>query len=222
MPIRINLLSEALAAEELRRRDPVKQAIFAGAFFVALSLVWFSSVRLTSVVKNIKLDQVKHEVAQHTNDYARALNSKKRNYDLQSRLDSLDQLVTNRFLQGNLLNALQQIYVTNVVLSHLRVDQRSATTPAVSARTNNGVLIPGHPATVTEHVLLTLGARDFSSNPGDQVERFKEALFQQDYFHLHLQTNGIRLSSLSGLQTPVDSKPHVVFGLECRFTDRNP
>ena len=48
MPIRINLLSEALAEEDLRRRDPVKRAIFIGVFLVALSLVWFSSTWLNT------------------------------------------------------------------------------------------------------------------------------------------------------------------------------
>ena len=36
MPIRINLLAEAIADEDLRRRDPVKRAIYGGAFVVAL------------------------------------------------------------------------------------------------------------------------------------------------------------------------------------------
>ena len=46
MPIRINLLAEAKAAEELRRHDPVKRVIFFGAFLVALALVWSSSLQL--------------------------------------------------------------------------------------------------------------------------------------------------------------------------------
>ena len=40
MSIRINLLAEAQIAEDLRRRDPVKRAIFAGAFLVVLALVY--------------------------------------------------------------------------------------------------------------------------------------------------------------------------------------
>jgi len=39
MPIRINLLAEAKAAEELRRHDPVKRVIFGGALAVALVFV---------------------------------------------------------------------------------------------------------------------------------------------------------------------------------------
>ena len=36
MPIRINLLAESLAEEDLRRRDPVKRAIIIGALLVAV------------------------------------------------------------------------------------------------------------------------------------------------------------------------------------------
>jgi len=222
MPIRINLLAEALAVEESRRRDPVKRAIFGGAFLVALSLVWFSSVYLTFVVEKQKLNQVDAEIQQHFNESTNVENNWKKVAELKSRMTSLDQLFTNRFLQGNLLNALQQTYVTNVVLNHLRVDQRCIAIPAVPAKTNNAGGTKARPASVAEHVVLTLGARDFSPNPGDQVEHFKDALFQQAYFHARLQTNGIRLSSLSGLQGLADAKPYVMFSLECRFTDQNP
>ena len=40
MPIRINLLAEQQAAEELRRRDPVKRAIWVAGFFVVVVVVW--------------------------------------------------------------------------------------------------------------------------------------------------------------------------------------
>jgi len=58
MPIRINLLAEALAEEDLRRRDPVKRAIFIGAFLVALSLVWFSSTWLESMLQKKSLSLI--------------------------------------------------------------------------------------------------------------------------------------------------------------------
>jgi hypothetical protein len=222
MAIRINLLAEALAAEDLRRRDPVKRALFGGAFFVALSLVWFSSIWLTFVVEKQKLNQIDAEIQQHTNDFAKVQNNLKKITDLQTRMDDLDQLAAARFLQGGLLNALQQTYVTNVQLSHLRVDQSCTATTAVPAKTNSFGVVPGRPPAVTEHVALTLDARDFSANPGDQVEHFKNTLLQQEYFNARLQTNGVRLSALSALQTPMDSKPYVIFSLECRFTDRNP
>ena len=46
MPLRINLLAEAQAAEELRRRNPVKRALWIGGFIVALILLWSSTLQV--------------------------------------------------------------------------------------------------------------------------------------------------------------------------------
>jgi hypothetical protein len=219
MPIRINLLSEALAEEELRRRDPVKRAIYGGAFAVVLSLVWFSSTSLEYMVESTRLSSVEGQIESHTNDYAQVQNNRKKIDDAQNRMRALDRLSGARFLQGNLLNALQQTYVPNVQLSRLRLDESCALTPAVAAKAG---ISPGRPASVTEHISLTLDAKDFSPNPGDQVQHYKDALIKQDYFNSCMGTNGIRLSGLSPIQTPPDTKPYVMFSLECRFADRTP
>ena len=50
MPIRINLLAEAQALEDLRRRDPVKRASWAGLLLVLLVLVWISSLQLKAMI----------------------------------------------------------------------------------------------------------------------------------------------------------------------------
>jgi hypothetical protein len=221
MPIRINLLAEALAAEDLRRRDPVKRAIFLGLFLVALSLVYYSSVWLEYMIEKKGLSQVQTEIQARTNDFAQVQSSLKKISETQHRIDALQQLSAARFLQGNLMNALQQTYVPNVQLNHLRVEQNYTATAAVAAKTNNFGVIPGHPPVVTEHVVLTLDAKDFSPNPGDQVNHFKDAILKQEYFKPSIDpTNGIRLSSLSSLLIPADSKPFVQFTLECRFLDR--
>ena len=78
MPIRINLLAEALAEEDLRRRDPVKRAIYGGALLVALSLVWFSSIWLTYVVEKQSLNRVEDAIQAHTNDYAQVQSNAKK------------------------------------------------------------------------------------------------------------------------------------------------
>jgi hypothetical protein len=221
MPIRINLLAEALAAEDLRRRDPVKRAIVVGVFLVALSLVYYSSVWLAYVIDKKGLNSVQTEIQARTNDYAQVQSSLKKISETQHRIDALQQLSAARFLQGNLMNALQQTYVPNVQLDHLRVQQDYTASAAIPAKTNNFGVIPGHPSVVTEHVVLTLDAKDFSPNPGDQVNHFKDAMIKQAYFKPGLDpTNGIRLASLSSLLVPADSKPFVQFTLECRFLDR--
>ena len=175
MPIRINLLSEALAEDDLRRRDPVKRAILGGAFLVALSLVWFSSIWLESMLDRQKLNQIQADIQMHTNDYALVQSNLKKIADVQKRMDALDQLSAARFLQGTLMNALQQTYVPNVQLNRFHIDQTYSATPAVPAKTNSFGVIAGHPPAVMEHVTMTIDAKDFSSNPGDQVNHFKDA-----------------------------------------------
>jgi hypothetical protein len=224
MPIRINLLAEALAEEDLRRRDPVKRAIFIGVFLVALSLVWFSSIWLEYMIEKKGLNQIETEIQVHTSDYTLVQNNLKKIADTQSRMDALDQLSAARFLQGNLLNALQQTYVPNVQLTRLKIDQSYSLTAAIPAKTNSFGVVPGRPPVITEHVMLTLDAKDFSPNPGDQVNHFKDALLRQDYFKPIIDpTSGIRLAGPpSALQTPPDSKPFVLFTLECRLLDKTP
>ena len=223
MPIRINLLAEALAEEELRRRDPVKRAIFVGAFLVVLSLVWFSSIWLTYFIYKQRLNTIQADIQSHSNDYAQVQNNLKKISETQKRMDDLNRLSATRLLQGNLLNALQQTYVPNVQLSRLRIDQTYTTLSALAAKTNGASVTAARPAATTEHAMLTLDAKDFSPNPGDQVNHFKDALLKQDFFKPLLDsTNGIRLSGLSALQAPGDSKPYVMFTLECRFLDKTP
>jgi hypothetical protein len=157
----------------------------------------------------------------HTNDYAQVQSNLKKIGEIKNRLEDLDKLTSARFLQGNLLNALQETYTPNVQLIRVRLDQNYTASAAVPARTNSLGVVAGRPPAVTQHVVLTMDAKDFSSNPGDQVNHFKDDLLKQDYFNHNLDaTNGVRLSGLSALQTPGDGKPFVMFTLECRFLDK--
>jgi hypothetical protein len=224
MPIRINLLAEAIAEEELRRRDPVKRAIYGGAFLVALSLVWFSSTWLEFMVDKQNLNRLEADIQEQTNNYALVQSNKKKIDEVQKRMNALDELQATRFLQGNLMNALQQMYVSNVALSRLHVDQSYTATPAIAPVTNNFGVVAGRPPQVTEHIALTLDARDSSPNPGgDQMNHFKDGITNQPYFKpLINPVNGVRLAGISPLQTPAESKPFVMFTLECHFTDKKP
>ena len=55
MPIRINLLAEAHAAEELRRKDPVKRGIYGAVVVVSCVLIWALTLQL-------KIMAAKHEL----------------------------------------------------------------------------------------------------------------------------------------------------------------
>jgi hypothetical protein len=221
MPIRINLLSEALAEEELRRRDPVKRCIFIGFFLVVLSLVWFSTIWLDYKLTQEKKAQVEIEIDSHTNEYSVFLKEKNKLLDSEHRLASLQQLNTNRFLQGNLLNALQHIYVPNVQLLRIRLNQSFVYKEGTPDKTNSYGVVHGVSPSSTEQVTLILDGKDSSPNL-DQMNRYKELLTKLDYFKSSLSsTNGVKLSNLSSPQSSVvDNKPFVLFTLECRFTDK--
>jgi hypothetical protein len=173
MPIRINLLAEALIAEDLRRRDPAKRVIFAGALLVALALVWSSSLLLKEVLAKKDLTLVQNEIQTRTNEYDRVLTSTKKIADSQTKLDDLKKLDAARFLQGNLLNALQQAATPGVQLTRLRVDQSYSYTEGTKSQTNDFGTVPGRPPVVAEKVTVTLDAKDSSANPGDQVNKCK-------------------------------------------------
>ncbi len=221
MPIRINLLADALAEEDLRRRDPVKRAIIVGSLLVAVVLVWFSSIWLETLLANKKLGALDAEIQTRTTEYANVLADQKKNTDMQKRLESLQKLSAARFLQGNLMDAFQKIYTPNVQVTRLRLDQSYSINLGSPGVTNKFGVVPGKPSFSTEHVLLILDAKDLSTNPGDQVNRYKDALVTQSFFKSALdRTNGVRLSNLSAPQSSLDSKPFVVFTLECNFSDK--
>lgn len=221
MPIRINLLNETLLAEDMRRRDPVKRSIFIGVFLVALSLVWFSSDWLEFKLTQQKKEQVDIEIASHTNEFAQVLVNQKIIADGQRRLNSLLQLNTNRFLMGTMLNALQQVYVPNVQLLRVRLDQSFAFKEGVPDKTNDFGVVRGRPGSSTQFAILTLDAKDKGANPGDQVNRYKEVLARQAYFKAELNpSNSVKLLTLSSPNVGVDGKAYVPFTLECRFSEK--
>lgn len=194
-----------MAAENLRRNDPVKRVAVLGVLLVAFSLVWYSKGWLQAKMSEQKLNQIQAQVKSHTNDFAIVQDALKRIEDTQHRLDSLNHLSEIRFLEGNLLNALQQVYVPNVQLTRIRVGQNVTSTPS-------------KPPVITEHITLSLDARDFSPNPGDQWRRFKDALENNSYLKERLEGDGFRLVTLSPVQTGVDGKLSVNFALECHLT----
>lgn len=220
MPIKINLLTEALAEEDLRRRDPVKQAAYLGGLLIVITLAWFSSSWLKFKLEQSNLDRLESQIQMHTNANAQVQADFKEIGETKRRLTALAELSTNRFLKGDLLNALQKIYVPNVQLNRLRLDQSYDYKAGTPAKKNGQVEVPGKPATSTQKTMLTLDARDSSSNPGDQVNHYKEALVASDYFSSRLEkNNAIRLSNLSPAQSTGKGKSFVLFTLECRFPD---
>ncbi len=223
MPIRINLLAEAQAQEDMRRRDPVKRAIWVGVFLVILVLAWSSSLQLKALVAKGDLGRVEAQLNSHTNEYTQVLQNQKALTDVEQRLVALSALATNRLLHGTILNALQQTATSDVELVRLRTEFNYHFTEAVKPKTNsNRSVIAGHPAKVEERIVLFLDAKDVGASPGDQVNRFKQTLGDLPYFQKALgNSNEVRLANLSPPQPGVNGvKPSVMFTLECRYPEK--
>ena len=221
MPIRLNLLAEAQAEEEMRRRDPVKRAIWIGSLLVTAMLIWSGSLYLNAMVNRQSLGVIQGQVASRTNEYRIVLENERRADEIKGKITSLHILATNRFLQGNLLNALQQVTLDDVALLRIKLEQSYTPTEEVKTKTNSeGRLVLGQPATVKETVVVTLEARDSSPVPGDQINKFREAVSTNAYFQSVLsKTNAVRLTFRSPVTALPDGHSFLHFTLECRYPE---
>jgi hypothetical protein len=222
MPIRLNLLAEAQAIEELRRKDPVKRAVWIGALLVAGMLVWSSSIYVTTLMAKSDLSAREGAISQRSDKYDEIVKQKNKVDDMHHKLGKLDELATNRFLNGNLLDALQQVSLSDVHLMRIKVDQLYGLTPEVKAQTNKQgkVTNPGKAPTIKETILVQLEARDASANPGDQVNKYKDILSTNTYFATTLsKTNGVRLAYVGNLTALPDTKAFKLFTVECRYPE---
>jgi hypothetical protein len=220
MPIRINLLAEAQAAEELRRRDPVKRALFIGASLVAMSLMWSGIVKINTILAQERLAGVQGSINAQTNAFQRVEVEHKKIAAIQLKLTALQKMQAARFLQGNLLDALQHATVAGVQVTRFHVDQSYVLTEGTAAQTNDTHVVPGRPASVKEKIIVRLDARDSSANPGDQVNTFKDVIAKQAYFRSMLdQTNGVQLANPPSAPQTDGGKPYVLFTLDCRYPE---
>jgi hypothetical protein len=223
MPIRLNLLAEAQAAEEMRRRDPIKRAIWVGVLFIAAMLAWSSSLQLKTILANSELSRLEGEIKSHTDAYKLVLEGQNKIADITQKLSALKRLSTSRLLMGTFLDGLQQTSVPDVQLSRLRLAQVFTPIEATKAYTNDHkVLVPAKPAAVIEKTFLTLEGIDSSPNPGEQLDRYKFALTTNSYLRQVLvKTNAITLKSLGtpGF-SPLSGKRGMPFVFECRYPEK--
>ncbi len=222
MPIRLNLLAEAQAAEESRRRDPVKRAIWIGALIVIALLGWSGFLQFKAMLAKSELSRLEGQIQSHSTAHKVVLDNQAKAADANQKLSALRRLSSSRLLTATLLNALQQTIVDDVQLLRLRVDQIYTAFEGTKVRTNDsGIIVPAKPPTATEKILLTLEGADSSSNPGDQVGLYKNALATNLYFkQMLIKTNAINLKNLAPPQLDaLTGKRSARFTLECRFPE---
>lgn len=219
MPIRINLLAEAQAAEELRRKDPVKRAIVMGAGCIVLMTLASLFLQSQTIRANRTAKGYGDRISAITNDYAAVMQNTERLQEVNLNIRGLDILASERFLHGTLLNAIQQVYVDHVQLVQVRSEQTYSSTAETRDKATKRVTKPG---TATEQITLVIEARDASPNPGDQVNKFKESFAQNSYFQNLLgESSEMRLVNLSPPQLAGDLGQLVVqFTLETRLAEK--
>jgi hypothetical protein len=224
MPIRINLLAEAQANEEQRRKDPVKRAVLAGVVLVFIVGMWATTLQLKVMAAKRELTSLDTRWRGIESGYKTAVDSQRATKETDERLDALQTMTTNRFLWGNALNAMQQTLngVDDVTVLHLKADQTYTFNEGVGARTNGSSVVSGKAATATERIIFTIDGVDTSGTDGKRIGKFKDTITGLPYFTEYLtRTNGVLLTSrnLQPSGRPGNS-PNVNFTLQCYFQEK--
>ncbi len=285
MPIRINLLAEQQAAEEMRRKDPVKRAFWASGAVIALVLLYSLNLHFKVSRAQGEYALVTSRLAQIEPGFLQVSNNFRELGDLTHRLSSLRSHTTNRFLWTPALDALQYAAIDRVRLVRLDglqtlIEQKSVAVPTniavnlppkswwkfwgsapetnvqgvvsqtLNAITNRTDLAPFQeqlaatvtisrnphqvtakisvtkPETISERIVLTLQARDYSNPPGQRVDAFYQALTNAPFFKVLLnRTNSsVQPDSIQPREDPHDvispKDPFIPFTVEGHLPER--
>jgi hypothetical protein len=184
MPIRINLLAEEQAAEELRRKDPVKRGIWIAGFLVALVLLWLLKLQCDIWFDQKDLARINGRWSEIKANYAAVTNNVTKTAEIDRELVALDRLSTNRFLWAPVLNALQKCVVNNVQVTHFRGEQ--IYTKEEPHDIGSGATKKTIPGGMVEKTSLFISARDTDANQQNYT-RFKESLCNSEFFSKNLE-----------------------------------
>jgi hypothetical protein len=140
MPIKINLLAEQQAAEELRRKDPIKRAVFAGVALMVLMIGWIAMTQMQVWAARYELSTNLTRLTKVEESSKQAKNRQVASLDAESRLKALDRYAANRFFWGTFLDALQHVAVDNIRLTEVRAEQRYNVSESLKLFTTNMVV----------------------------------------------------------------------------------
>lgn len=202
MPIKINLMAEAQVAEDMRRRDPVKRAVWICGFVIILVILWIAKVQMDIVFENARLKDVDGQWNGKKDKYAAVTNNQAKTADINVKLTALENLSTNRFLWGNVLNALQQTVVDQVQVT--RVIGSESISQKDGEIVGSGATKKIIPPAAVEKITLTIDAKDM--NPSAQNHaNYKNKLSNFDFFLKHLGRHDGFV--MDGMLSPLTSDP---------------
>jgi hypothetical protein len=229
MPIRINLLAEQQAADELRRRDPVKRATWVGGFLVAVLAVWSGYLQVRLMAATSEVNRYDSEWKKLESDFKKVSANMEAVAEAERKWAALQALATNRFLWANPLNALQFVMesVDEVQITSLKTSQTYAITDAVKPSTNaSGTISRGKPGTSREKVTFNLDGKDTSKEAKDPSKRSTDGVFKlQEAInnYSYFKTNLVRSQLITRSPDQVDpnnpTKRFSTFTLGCEFPE---
>ena len=213
-------MAEAQAAAEMRRKDPVKRGIWIASFLVLIVVIWIVKLQTDIMFENSRYNGIDAEWKSKVAKYTAVTNNQSKTLDIQKKLDALDNLQTNRFLWGPVLNALQKTVTDDVQVTRIRGAQ-------AFSRENDSFIGSGAsrrviPGGEVEKDSLYIDAKDLK--PGEQTyNKYKEVLCNYDFFVKRLgRKDGFVIDGTLGPLTvdPVDpSRQFVTFTLVSHFPD---
>ncbi len=226
MPIRINFLAEEQAADDVRRQDPVKRAVFVGIGVVVLTLA-------ASGYCQLKVGGAKAELGKQTEAYSKLEKKEKEVKDnlrktgeMVGKLSALLQMATNRFAWGPVLNAFQSASVENVQITSLRCLQNyNVIPPSIPKKDKTGAQIDpkekSKPGTSTEIVVLVVEGYDAGPRADTSYIKFKDTLGAAPYFKENLnKEKGWRFRGIPEEVVLPGGKPVVQFKLEGFYPEK--
>jgi hypothetical protein len=222
MPLRINLLAEVQAAEDMRRRDPVKRAILAGVLLVLGVGLWCAQKQTQLMVAKAELARMSATWGNEEKNFQQ-VNEMLRNVgDLEKRLHALVRASTNRFLMGSMLHELQFVAPADIHFTRLRTEQGYLVTPAEPPKKEGTKMVAGKRASSRESMRVVIDAKDYAPLETQNYNAFKMALSTNDLFAARLKdVGGFKLSTLS--QPVPDAtkggRTFVSFSLEASFPE---
>jgi hypothetical protein len=179
-------MAEAQAAEEARRRDPVKLGIWLAGFCVIVVGLWIVNKQIEIYFANAHLASLNDDWNHKKPQFDAVTTNQGRTAEVEQKLAALDRLSTNRFLWGSVLNALQLTMVDHVAVTHFVGEQTYTVQEGSFIGTGaNKKMLPGG---VIENIKLTIDGRDF--DPADaSYSKYKDALCNFPFFVKHLGRN---------------------------------
>ncbi len=222
MPLHINLLTEAQAAEELRRKDPVKRVALIAAGVVAAVALWCGQKQAQLVMARSELAAMSANWTSKEKNFQQVTETLRAVGDVEAKLNSLVRVSTNRFLWGTALHQLQLSLPPDIVFTRLRSEQAFSITAAEPPKKSGAKLMPGKPAFSTERLQVVIDGKDYAPQEAQNYNRFKVALGTNTLFGPMLApVGGFKLSNLSQpVGDPLNGgRVCVAFSLETRFPE---